>query len=140
TMHEPNGRRRRQLLQLAGTGLLAAPMLHLVGCTRASTSTAVPAAEADRAASAAGTAGGDWASGGTRRIGEAARFPDPFADDLSGACVLTCMATVGPCHAASPERSDLSDGWDGLPVRLALRVVDTQCRPVENALVELWHT
>lgn len=50
------------------------------------------------------------------------------------------MATIGPCHAESPERRDVSDGWDGLPLRLALRLVDAQCRPVEGAVVEIWHT
>ena len=129
--------RRRRLLRLAGSGLLAAPVAGLVGCPRDAAT--VPAASADAAQPQDG-AGGDWASGGTARIGDASRFPDPFTGDLSGACVLTCMATIGPCHTASPERSDVSDGWDGLPMRLALRVVDAQCRPVENAIVEIWHT
>src|SRR5690606_14806471 len=100
---------RRRLLRLAGTSLLASPALALTGCSRggdAITQTvAEPAASADDGAS--------WASGGTARIGDAARFPDPFGDDLSTACALTCMATIGPCHTTSPERRDVSYGWDG---------------------------
>jgi protocatechuate 3,4-dioxygenase beta subunit len=34
----------------------------------------------------------------------------------------------------------VSDGLDGLPVRLALRVVDESCEPVQGAVVEIWHT
>jgi protocatechuate 3,4-dioxygenase beta subunit len=141
-MHEPKARRRRQLLRLAGTSLLAAPIAGLAGCARRSdgASSAPAATNATQAGTGGDRASGDWASGGTARIGDASRFPDPFTGAPSDACVLTCMATVGPCHAASPERSDLGDGWDGLPMRLALRVVDAQCQPVEGAIVEVWHT
>lgn len=55
-------------------------------------------------------------------------------------CTLTCEATVGPCHTLSPERCDISDGWDGLPLLMQLRVLDQQCRPVVGAIVEVWHT
>lgn len=130
---------RRRLLRLAGASLLAAPALSLVGCrqgalrdrTGASVDGARPVGEA---------APTDWASGGTSRIGDAARFPDPFGQVAGDACMLTCMATIGPCHTLSPLRQDISDGWDGLPLRLALRVVDSQCRPMEGAIVEIWHT
>lgn len=87
-----------------------------------------------------GTTHGAWAGGGTRRIGQAARFPDPFADSFESACRLICSTTIGPCHTASPERVDISDGWDGIPLRMALRVVDEACRPVPDAIVEIWHT
>lgn len=80
-----------------------------------------------------------WATGGTAAIGDVTAYPDPFA--AAGAtCNLTCTATIGPCHTESPERQDISDGWDGLPVRLELRVVDESCTPVEDAIVEIWHT
>lgn len=68
-----------------------------------------------------------------------ASYPDPFPT-AAVACALTCEATIGPCHTTSPERSDVSDGWDGCPVRMAFRVVDEDCNPVENAIVEIWHT
>lgn len=53
---------------------------------------------------------------------------------------MTCEATIGPCHTASPERSDISDGWDGLPVLMRLCIVDTACRLVQGGCVEVWHT
>lgn len=80
-----------------------------------------------------------WATGGTASIVDADAYPDPFVAG-SSACALTCQATIGPCHTTSPERADVSDGWDGLPVRLALKVVDESCTPIENAIVEIWHT
>lgn len=79
-----------------------------------------------------------WAVGGTAAMrGE---YPDPFVDDGAAACVLTCAMTRGPCYAETIERQDISEGYPGLPVRLALRVVDTECRPVAGAAVDIWHT
>lgn len=104
-------------------------------------------AAADTAADAAADATADavaadaWATGGTAAMTGAAAYPDPFAGGAAPAvCDLTCVATIGPCHTTSPERRDVSDGWDGLPVRLALRVVDESCEPIEDAIVEIWHT
>ncbi|MCD9030264.1 hypothetical protein LDO32_00745 [Luteimonas sp. Y-2-2-4F] len=133
-MPPPPSSRRRRLLAATGRSLLAMPLLGLAACR--------PRGDAPAAASGdtAATDGAAWASGGTGRIGDPARFPDPFATAPAAACVLTCTTTIGPCHAESPERSDVSDGWDGLPLRLALRVVDADCAPVEGALVEIWHT
>lgn len=93
---------------------------------------------------AAGTAGADagagWLTGGTARIGAGVRASNPFLGAAASTCRLTCEATIGPCHTLSPERRDISDGWDGLPMHMQLRIVDVQCRPVENAIVEVWHT
>ncbi|MCC7541252.1 MAG: intradiol ring-cleavage dioxygenase [Deltaproteobacteria bacterium] len=81
-----------------------------------------------------------WATGGTAAMIARDRYPNPFAGSGGSSCVVTCGATLGPCHTTSPERRDVSDGWDGLPVRLALRVVDERCDPVPDAIVEIWHT
>lgn len=83
---------------------------------------------------------GAWATGGTAAMVAVASYPDPFATASGSSCTLTCGATIGPCHTTSPERADVSDGWDGIPVRLALRVVDESCQPVEDVIVEIWHT
>lgn len=133
-MRPPSRFQRRRLLRLAGSGLLAAPAIALTGCPRSGGT----GGEAD--ADAASDSSRGWSSGGTAGIGDPTRFPDPFGNDLASACVLTCAATIGPCHTTSPERRDVSDGWDGLPLRLALRVVDAQCQPVPGAIVEIWHT
>lgn len=81
---------------------------------------------------------GAWATGGT--AGMAASYPDPFSDLTETACALTCEMTLGPCYALTPERQDISEGYDGLPTRLALRVLDARCAPVVGAKVEVWHT
>jgi len=81
-----------------------------------------------------------WATGGTARIGAAARALNPFASAAATTCRLACETTIGPCHTLSPERRDISDGWNGLPMHLQLRIVDAQCRPISGAIVEIWHT
>lgn len=122
---------RRRLLLASGNALVSVPLLSLLGCRGLGDTNPV--------ATEAGSGSG-WANGGTARIGDTARFPNPFTHDPGQACVLTCMTTIGPCHTLSPEREDISDGWDGIPLRLALRVVDADCRPVPDAIVEIWHT
>lgn len=83
-------------------------------------------------------AGGAWITGGTAVMGSA--YPDPFTTSPGTACTLHCQATIGPCHTTSPERVDVSDGNDGIPVRMSFRVLDDSCNPVPNAIVEIWHT
>ncbi|MCD9028424.1 hypothetical protein LDO26_09405 [Luteimonas sp. BDR2-5] len=133
---------RRNLLKAAGSVLLVAPGVGLLACGSKSPASddADGQATDDPAADTDGADAPPWASGGTAAIGDPARFPDPFAGVPASACVLTCMTTIGPCHTTSPERADISDGWDGLPLRLALRVVDSACQPVAGVLVEVWHT
>lgn len=80
-----------------------------------------------------------WATGGTAAMTAKDRYPNPFTTAAAG-CVLTCQTTLGPCHEPAPERQDISDGWDGIPVRLALRIVDDECNPIANAAVDVWHT
>lgn len=81
----------------------------------------------------------DWSTGGTEVL-STIDIPDPFAAATGTACALTCAATIGPCHTTSPERSDVSEGWEGIPLRLSLKVVDEECEPVEGVIVEIWHT
>jgi protocatechuate 3,4-dioxygenase beta subunit len=55
---------------------------------------------------------------------------------------VTVAQTLGPCHVNNvPARQDVSEGKAGLPLRLAVRIVHAaDCRPVENADIEIWHT
>jgi protocatechuate 3,4-dioxygenase beta subunit len=49
--------------------------------------------------------------------------------------------TQGPCYdSASTVRQDISDGQNGLPMRLALRILDSNCNPVSGASIDVWHT
>lgn len=81
-----------------------------------------------------------WATGGTAAMTMKHCYPDPFAGGVAS-CPLMCETTAGPCTADTLERQDVSEGFAGLPVRLALLVVaaDT-CEPLANAKVEIWHT
>lgn len=58
------------------------------------------------------------------------------------ACLLTPAATEGPFYLDDAlMRADIRDGRAGQPLRLRLRVVDTQrgCANVQGALVSVWH-
>lgn len=63
---------------------------------------------------------------------------DLFGDE--SACRLTPEATEGPYYF-DPDaiRSDIREDREGAPLRLVLRVRDAGCKPLENALVDIWH-
>jgi protocatechuate 3,4-dioxygenase beta subunit len=84
--------------------------------------------------------GTPWATGGTKTI--TGNYPDPFMDDPGAACAVYPAQTIGPCYAQGPEmREDISDGLDGLPIRLSFLVVKADgCTPVPNAGVDIWHS
>ncbi|MFT4100045.1 MAG: intradiol ring-cleavage dioxygenase [Burkholderiaceae bacterium] len=132
----PAGLSRRTLIRRWGGAAWAVPAARLLGGCAGGSSASSPLASA----AAAQAAGANWATGGTARIGAAVRAGNPFLGAAATTCHLTCEATIGPCHTLSPERSDISDGWDGLPMHMQLRIVDTQCRLIEGAIVEVWHT
>jgi len=69
-------------------------------------------------------------------------YADPFSSAVPiTACVLATTATEGPCtEAADQVRRDISEGYSGIPLRLALRVVDTSCTAIAGAKVKVWHT
>lgn len=81
-----------------------------------------------------------WAAGGTESMTDAATYPNPFSGSAGALCALTLPTTLGPCFYTSPERRDVSEGYTGLPMRLVLRIVDTACRPVAGARLDIWHT
>jgi protocatechuate 3,4-dioxygenase beta subunit len=67
-------------------------------------------------------------------------YPDPFAAGMM-TCALLGATTQGPCTSDTIERQDISEGFSGLPVRLALKFVHADtCEPVEGAVVQIWHT
>jgi len=141
-----------------GTAAAAAPLGSLLGCGSDGgrghapdaghplDAAADPDAAADAAAGldAAADAGADaavgpqWATGGTAAM--TGDYPDPFAEGPGETCTLTLESTLGPCYAATLVRRDISEGIDGLPLRLALLVVDETCEPIEGAEVDVWHT
>jgi protocatechuate 3,4-dioxygenase beta subunit len=84
--------------------------------------------------------GTDFLSGGTRAV-DVAKLPAPVFRS-SPNCIVTAAQTLGPCHVNNvPVREDVSENQVGLPMRLAVRIVHAaDCRPIENADVEIWHT
>lgn len=78
-----------------------------------------------------------WASGGTKSM--MGNYPNPFKGDMGAMCKVYPTQTLGPCYADGPEvREDISDGKDGLPTRLSLMIVDSSCKPIPNASVDIW--
>ena len=126
---------RRRVLQHLGMAAAAVPLTGgLSACSHTSPAAShTPPLITDFASAR-------WATGGTRSIPAAVRAVQPFAAQTADRCRLTCEATIGPCHTTSVQRSDISDGWDGLPLYMVLRVVNAQCQPVKDAIVEIWHT
>lgn len=134
---------RRRVLRAIGAAAALAPFAKLLGCGPVSVVGSSDGGDAGSSSDASAsdalvsTDAGLWITGGTSVI--AASYPDPFSSPGS-ACSLICQTTIGPCHTLSPQRQDVSDGWNGVPLRLSLRILDEQCAPIPNAIVEIWHT
>jgi protocatechuate 3,4-dioxygenase beta subunit len=125
TMH------RRELLRRLALGIAAIPLVQACGGDDGESL-------ADASNPVDGPTG--WASGGTAAMTDKASYPDPFATAATS-CVLVVSTTEGPCTTATDlEREDISEGLTGLPVRLALRVIDSSCTPIAGAVVKIWHT
>ncbi|OHV25006.1 protocatechuate 3,4-dioxygenase [Rhizobium sp. RMa-01] len=84
--------------------------------------------------------GTDFLSGGTKSV-TLEKLPAPLFRSRPN-CIVTSAQTLGPCHVNNiPARQDVSEGKAGLPLRLAVRIVHAaDCRPVESADIEIWHT
>lgn len=71
-------------------------------------------------------------------------WADSAADELgliaANVCLLTPETTEGPYYI-DPRlvRADITEGRPGVPLALALQVVDGDCRPVPGARVDVWH-
>ncbi|MEU9671723.1 intradiol ring-cleavage dioxygenase [Streptomyces bobili] len=68
--------------------------------------------------------------------------PSPAATATGDVCTLTKELTEGPYYLDGQfVRADITDGKAGIPLKLALTVVDAgTCEPLADALVELWHS
>lgn len=130
---------RREAMELLLKGVGGA-LVVACGASETQSSGASTSGSSGSSTTADGGASGSaesWATGGTAAM--SGTYPEPtFA---SAACVLAVAVTQGPCtEAADQVRKDVSEGYGGLPVRLALRVVDASCNPVGDAKVKIWHT
>jgi len=60
--------------------------------------------------------------------------------DDSSSCTLTPEMTEGPYYFdADSIRSDIRDDREGTELRLAIRVRDSDCNPLPDAVVDIWH-
>lgn len=131
---------RRALLRRFGLGLAAMPILGMACGGDDSAGTDVDASPSGADGGPDATSGSDWASGGTAAMTDKASYPDPFTQAVT-ACAVVAATTEGPCTTESNlDREDVSEGWVGLPVRLALKIVDGSCAPIAGAVVKIWHT
>jgi protocatechuate 3,4-dioxygenase beta subunit len=135
----PPGPSRRRFLQLSGASVLAVALAACGGDDE-------PTGEA---VSDAGGGGDDRAATPTTGTSPPASTGDaPGADtpltatDFAGlaACTLTVEQMAGPFPLDEQfDRSDITEGYPGHPLRLGLRVVDEACEPIAGAAVEVWH-
>ncbi len=100
-------------------------------------STQTPTTQTPTTQTPAGDSSTPWASGGTTVM--KGNYPDPFTDGLGTTCAVYKAATLGPCYAKTQERQDISEGEMGLPTRMTFLVVDSKCKPVSGASVDIWH-
>lgn len=55
-------------------------------------------------------------------------------------CVITPEVTEGPFYFdPALERADITEGRPGLPTTVRLQVVDSACKPIRGARVDIWH-
>jgi protocatechuate 3,4-dioxygenase beta subunit len=77
------------------------------------------------------------------KVDSAESAGDGPAGVASGAisCVLTPELTEGPYYVSGEKvRSNITEGRPGVPLALALTVVDAStCKPIKGASVDIWH-
>lgn len=106
-------------LALASASALATVFL-LAGCATASPTTSQSSASAS-----SGTATVDTSGNTVPCTGPAGASPS---------------LTEGPYYKTGNfTRSDIVEGQPGMPMSLTLTVVDTNCKPIPNATVDIWH-
>jgi protocatechuate 3,4-dioxygenase beta subunit len=135
---------RRELLRRMCIGAAAVPLAKLAMACGDSSSGGDDSGDDggdDAGSSDAPIGDSDWANGGTVAMTDKATYPDPFAGAVSS-CVVVASTTEGPCNTPNTDldREDVSEGGLGIPVRLAMKIVDTSCAPLAGATVKIWHT
>lgn len=143
--HDPS--KRRTLIALAQTGAIL-PLAAVWGasCGSGGSSSAGTTAQGTGGSTTgvpqASWDANKWATGGVAAMTAKASYPSPIFAEAGATCALTCQATAGPCYLASgsaPVREDVSEGQDGLPMRLVFKLVDDACAPLSGATVQIWH-
>ncbi len=135
-----NGKKttRRDVLKIVG-GLGAAALLAHCGDNSTGSDDGTTSTDGGTSGTDGGTSG-SWATEGTSVL-NGRDYGNPFASGVGSTCIVYRSATGGPCHATSDKlvRKDISEGYAGLPTRLEFLIVDSNCNPVPNATLEIWH-
>lgn len=64
----------------------------------------------------------------------------PAAHAATKSCALTQAIEEGPYYLSStPTRSDVTDGQEGRALTLSFSVLDTACKPIKGARVDIWY-
>jgi protocatechuate 3,4-dioxygenase beta subunit len=114
-------RSRRQILAAGGTIGLSTLLAACTGSPTATVPTTVPTSEGGSATVSPQTS-------------SSVTFPD------TDSCTLTPEETEGPYYFdVDSVRSDIREDRPGTPLRLAMRVRDASCKPIPNAVVDIWH-
>ena len=144
------GQTRRDMLRLVGGFSAMAVLANCGDGTTSSTNGTAGNAGSGGAVGEGGSAGsggtggsgntGDWATDGTSVL-QGKDYGNPFESGIGTTCNVYKASTEGPCHATSDilVRKDISEGYPGLPTRLEFLIVDANCAPVPNAILEIWH-
>ena len=132
---------RRKIVKRIAMAAAASPFVGLLGCGAEDNETITSILEnASSSSSSTTVSATSWLSGGTSAM--EATFPpttDPFSSGLGNLCTLTDEFTIGPCYFnVEDTRDDISEGQQGIPMTLAMKVVDANCNPIEGAIVEVW--
>lgn len=62
------------------------------------------------------------------------------ADAANKSCSLTQSIEEGPYYLAdTPTRSDITDGQAGKAITLSFTVLNSSCKPIKNARVDIWY-
>jgi protocatechuate 3,4-dioxygenase beta subunit len=134
-----SGPARRRFLALAGTSVLGAMVAACSSSDGTASGDAAPSTSTTTdptATTVAPTAGGG-ASGAAASSATTLTAAD-FAS--LGSCALLPEKTAGPFPLDEQfDRRDVTEGYEGHPVRLGLRVLDASCAAVPGAKVEIWH-
>lgn len=112
-----------------------------VSSSSSSTSTSSSSSTTSSTSSTSLPAGAAWLAGGTAAM--TAAFPPtnvPFASVQDSACQISLSeATIGPCFFDTTDtRDDISEGQPGIPMVLALKLIDSHCNPLVGAVIEVW--
>ncbi|TDO95825.1 intradiol ring-cleavage dioxygenase [Marinomonas balearica] len=122
--------KRRQFVKALGLIPLASAVSGLGGCDGSG---------AGVDSSTTSSASSTWASGTTDLI--SVDYPSDTVFDSGSTCEvsLTQSTTEGPCYFQDATGEDISLGLSGLPMQLCLRLIDSNCEPLENYTIEVWH-